>query len=207
MLALACLGADAVYAGLTLNDDPAFVRYLAPLVMFGAILAGRTAGRLVESGRRIVRLVSLRRFGVAIGAAVLAAYVAVAAVLATRPPLPSTNAELARFLEAHDLRDGIGSYWVASITTLASGGQVAVRPVIGDTQGDILRYDKQSAAEWYAGQAFQFLAYDEASPWKGVNATMAVANFGPVTRVYAVGTFRVLVWSHSIWLDPDRYSD
>jgi hypothetical protein len=200
MLTLACLGSVAVFAALAFDDNPAFVRYLTPVVMFGAILAGRMIGRLVESLRRV----SLRRAGAAIGGAVVAAYAATSGVVAGQPAQPVTGVDLARFLDAHDLRDGVGSYWVASITTVASGGKVAVRPVIGDDGGTIVRYDLQSSADWYAGHAFQFLVYDQALPWKGVNAATAVANFGPVARTYAVGTLRVLVWSHPISVGSTR---
>jgi hypothetical protein len=125
-------------------------------------------------------------------------------VVASQPAQPMTGADLASFLDAHDLRDGIGSYWVASITTVASGGKVAVRPVIGDDEGSIVQHDLQSSADWYAGHAFQFLVYDRALPWKGLDAATAVANFGPVARTYAVGTFRVLVWTHPISVDSGK---
>ncbi len=200
MLALACLGSIGVFAALALDDNPAFVRYLTPVVMFGAILAGRMMARFVES----LRSVPLRRAGAAIGIALVAAYGATSGVVASQPAQPVTGADLAGFLDAHDLRDGVGSYWVASITTVASGGKVAVRPVIGDDGGNIVRYDLQSSADWYAGHAFQFLVYDRASPWKGLDASTAVATFGPVARTYAVGTFRVLVWSHPISVDSER---
>jgi hypothetical protein len=200
MLALACLGSIGVFAALALDDNPAFVRYLTPVVMFGAILAGRMIARFVES----LRSVPLRRAGAAIGVALVAAFGATSGVVASQPPQPVTGADLAGFLDAHDLRDGVGSYWVASITTVASGGKVAVRPVIGDDEGNIVRYDLQSSADWYAGHAFQFLVYDRAQPWKGLNAAAAVANFGPVARTYAVGTFRVLVWSHPISVAPEK---
>lgn len=202
LLVLACLGSIVAFVVLSLDDNPAYVRYLTPVVVFGSIRAGRMTGRLVES----LRSVSLRRAGAAAGVAVVAAYAATSALVVGQPVQPVTAADLAEFLDAHDLDDGVGSYWVASITTVASGGKVAVRPVTGDDDGNIVRYDRQSSADWYAGHSFQFLVYDAAVPWKGIDASAAVANFGAVERTYAVGTFRVLVWSHPITVDPTKYA-
>ena len=62
-------------------------------------------------------------------------------------------AQLDTFLEARQLDVGIGDYWSASITTVATGGVVTVRPVISTPGGRVVRYERQSAATWYTNQA------------------------------------------------------
>ena len=109
-------------------------------------------------------------------------------------------AQLDTFLENRQLVTGIGDYWSASITTVASGGAVTVRPVISNPAGRVVRYERQSAATWYTNQPFEFLVYDTARPWGGVDAMTASSTFGPVARTYAVGSYRVLVWRHLLFV-------
>ena len=95
---------------------------------------------------------------------------------------------------------GIGDYWSASIATVATGGLVTVRPVISSPAGRVVRYERQSAETWYTNQPFEFLVYDTARPWGGIDATTASLTFGPVARTYVVGHYRVLVWPHPLFV-------
>ena len=79
---------------------------------------------------------------------------------------------------------------------------MTVRPVISDPAGSVVRYERQSAASWYTHQPFKFLVYDTARPWGGIDATTASSTFGPVARTYVVGSYRVLVWRHPLFV-PD----
>jgi hypothetical protein len=117
------------------------------------------------------------------------------------PGQPAAN--LASFLEAHDLTNGVGSYWSASITTVESRGDVTVRPVVAGAGSQIRRYTRESTPAWYAGQHFQFFVYDLAIPWGSDNAATATATWGPPAHVYDVGTFRVLVWHNPLVFNPD----
>ena len=63
------------------------------------------------------------------------------------------------WLEAHDLRWGIGDYWAASITTVQSSGAVIVRPVAAGNGGALQQMTTLSSPSWYAGQEWQFLVY------------------------------------------------
>jgi len=200
LLVLACVVDLPLFVVLTTSNDANFVRYLTPLVLFGAVLAGREVGRLVEA----VDAVAVRRAGYALGAGVLACYVAAMGPTVSRGVVPYTSADVARVLEAHGLHEGIGTYWEASMTTVAAHGDVVVRPVIVD-DGAIVRYGKQSTRDWYTGRPFRFLVYNTAAPWGGVDPASAAATFGPVAHTYAVGKYRVLVWDHPISVAADRY--
>ena len=83
---------------------------------------------------------------------------------------------------------------------MATGGVVTVRPVISTPAGRVVRYERQSAATWYTNQPFEFLVYDTARPWGGIDATTASLTFGPVARTYVVGPYRVLVWRHPLFV-------
>jgi hypothetical protein len=81
---------------------------------------------------------------------------------------------------------------------VATAGVVTVRPVITTPTGKVVRYQRQSALTWYENQSFEFLVFNSAKPWGGVNSTTATATFGPVARTYAVGPYRVLLWPHPL---------
>ena len=88
------------------------------------------------------------------------------------------------------------SYWTASITTVESRGAVTVRPVLADPDGKLGRYMKQSSANWYAGQHFQFLVYSTPT-YQGVDSASATRTWGPPAHTYVVGGYHVLVWSNT----------
>jgi hypothetical protein len=168
---------------------------LTAAVIFGAVLAGRWVGRLVDS---FPLSVSARRGAVAVGLAAIAAFIAAFGFTLTAPVPGRQSAQLDTFLEARQLVVGVGDYWTASITTVATGGDVTVRPVIATPSGRVVRYQRQSSEAWYTNQPFQFLVYDTARRWGGVDALSASQTFGPGARVYAVGPYRVLVWPHRL---------
>ncbi len=181
-----------VFLALTLGDDTGFARELTAAVIFGAVLAGRWARLATAIGP-----VRIRRAGAVAGLAVVTAFAAGFGLTLTAPAPVRPYDQLAQFLAAHHLHQGVGDYWSSSITTAASGGAVTVRPVFAK-YGKVVRYRRQSGADWYTGQSFEFLVYNKALPWNGVGWDTAKATFGPVARIYAVGTYRVLVWNHPI---------
>jgi hypothetical protein len=187
---------------LTSGNDLQFMHYLTAATVFGAILAGRLSGRLVA----VTRSAPHRRVAGVAGVAVIAA-LAVGLGFNVTAPAPSRSfTQLGQFLEAHHLHHGIGDYWTASITTVATRGSVTIRPVITTPQGKIVRYGRQSTASWYEHQPFAFLVFNRARPWGGVDAATASATFGPVTRTYRVGTYQVLVWRDRVVVSSVGFS-
>jgi hypothetical protein len=201
LLVLAVFADLAVFGVLTTSDDPGFLRYLTAAVIFGAVLAGRWVGRLAAAmpGSSSVRRVA------AVACLAAVALFAAAFGFTLSAPIPRQPVDqLDSFLEARQLNVGIGDYWSASIATVATNGAVTVRPVISTPRGRVVRYERQSAASWYANQPFDFLVYDTARPWGGVDAVSARSTFGPVARTYAVGPYRVLVWRHPLYVQGTR---
>ena len=195
LLVLAVFADLGIFVVLTTSDDPGFLRYLTAAVIFATILAGRWVGRLAVS---FSSALPVRRGAAAVSVAVVAAFAAAFGFTLAAPMPKQPNAQLDKFLEARQLVVGIGDYWSASITTVATSGGVTVRPVITTPTGRVVRYQRQSARTWYTNQSFEFLVYDTARPWGGIDATTASLTFGPVARTYVVGPYRVLVWAHPV---------
>jgi hypothetical protein len=202
LLVLAFFGALAVFVVLTATDDPGYLRYMTAPIVFASILAGRWMARLTTA----VKSSQFRRREVALGVAVTAAFATGSALNVSGHPPSQPATQLGQFLESHQLRLGIGDYWSASITTVITNGAIAVRPVIATPNAQLLRYQRQSTATWYSGEPFQFLVYNAAQPWAGVDEISASETFGRPARIYAVGTYRVLVWDHPLTVSARGYA-
>jgi hypothetical protein len=200
----------ALFMVLTSSNNQAFMRYLTAAVIFGSILGGRWMGRrataIASAPRPPVGTTRFKRGAAALALVVVAAYGAAFGLSLTAPIPPRPYQALGQFLESHQLFHGIGDYWSASITTVATDGVVTVRPVITNPKGIVVRYQRQSTISWYAGKSFEFLVYNTALPWGGVKSATAAATFGRIDRTYAVGTYRVLVWSHPVSVPADGFA-
>jgi hypothetical protein len=131
--------------------------------------------------------------------AVLAGYAGALAYNATRPPKPPTTQAVASWLAAQHLTAGIGDYWTANITTVATSGRVAVRPVRRSC-GRFVPKAWESKRSWYQppGTAtFLVLALTGAAGADGAPAA-AAAQFGKPERVTRIGAYEVLVWDHNL---------
>jgi hypothetical protein len=61
-------------------------------------------------------------------------------------PAPQPLANVAKFLEHHGLKQGIGGYWESSVITVETGGRVTIRAV---TPACLQPYKWESKREWY----------------------------------------------------------
>ena len=206
LLVFALLFDLVVFVELTSSNDRAFMRYLTSAVIFGSILAGRWVGRLATTVEGRVSSAQFRRGVVVLSVLVVAAYGSAFGLSLTAPIPDRPYEQLGQFLESHQLVNGIGDYWSASIITVATDGAVTVRPVITTPKGVVVRYQRQSGVSWYAGQSFEFLVYNTALPWGGVQSATATATFGPVAHTYVVGSYRVLVWSHRLSVSTQGFA-
>ncbi|HXQ62987.1 MAG TPA: hypothetical protein VN796_11680, partial [Acidimicrobiales bacterium] len=139
-----------------------------------------------------------QRAAAVVGVAAILAFVAGDGFVLSVPERGQPVAGLASWLAAHQLTDGVGDYWSASITTVQSRGLVTVRPVMATADNQIVRYPRESEARWYEGQRFQFLVFNASSIWISVDSTSAAATWGAPAHTYAVGSYRVLVWPQPI---------
>ena len=193
VLGLALLGDLAAFVVLPITPSDAYARYLTGALIFGSVLGGRRVGALFDQlgapRRRAIGALGLLVFGL----------FGVGFALFLRGPSAARPASgLSSFLSAHRLTLGVGDYWSSSILSVESGGSVLVRPVVATPAGRLVRYDKQSSAGWYDGAAFQFYVYDAGFIWDGDDRAVAAATFGRPARTYVFGSYRVLVWPHTV---------
>lgn len=168
---------------------------MAVVLPFGAALAGRTLGPvLARSGTKVMRRAT------AAGLAALAVcYLAALGYNASQPASPARAYALASFLEAHHLTSGVSGYWVANITTLASGGHVHVVPVHGYKK--MLPRRWESKASWFdpATSTANFAITSTPDNRQIRLSPMGLLKqFGPPVHVYHVGIYKVLTWDYNI---------
>ena len=125
VLVIAMFGSAATFVVLAVNGVPG-ARYLVATVVFASVLSGRIVAQAWQRLRpgRATRAICV------VGAAVSLCFAAGLGYTVAQPVPVHSASTLASWLEAHDLRNGVGGYWAASITTVESKGAVTVRPVL-----------------------------------------------------------------------------
>jgi len=194
LLVIATFGPAVTYVVLSLLTEAAYLRYLTASLVFAFVLAGRLAARWWARERRSLP----RRVALAVTALSAACLTATCVVQVAQPVEPLPAAGLVGFLEAHHLVAGLGDYWSSSITTVASGGKVVVRPVTAGSNGTLEAFTDNDSARWYRTARFRFLVYSGAVGFGGVSPTTAVATWGRPVAVYTVEAYHVLVWDHPL---------
>ena len=177
----------AAYLLSTQAVDLGSTHELAAVLPFGAVLAGCLPGWPAISALRPALL------------AVLAGYAGVLAYNAASPPRPPVTQAVASWLTANHLTSGIGDYWTANVTTVATSGRVEVRPV-NLSCGRFSPDAWESRESWYQPPntaTFLLLALTSAAGADGTAAD-ATAQFGPPHRTARIGAYEVLVWNHDL---------
>jgi hypothetical protein len=161
---------------------------LAAVLPFGAVLAGRLIPG--TASWRALRPLLL---------AVLACYAGVLVYHAARPAQPPATAAVASWLTRHHLTAGVGDYWAANITTVATGGDVRVRPVVSYC-GRFVPDTWESKESWYQRPntgSFLVLGLTSGAGISGT-AGQAEAQFGAPAQTARVGLYEILVWRHNV---------
>jgi hypothetical protein len=178
----------AAYVFSTQSFDLGSTHELAAVLPFGAVLAGR-----LLPGRPAIKALFPALLAVLVG------YAGALAYNAAGPPRPPTTQAVASWLTAHHLTAGIGDYWTANITTVATGGRVQVRPV-SLSCGRFSPYAWESKESWYGPPntaTFLLLSVNSNDRADG-NAAEAITQFGPPRQTARVGTYEVLVWNRDL---------
>jgi hypothetical protein len=213
-----------IAAGLfsTLMQSLTSAHEVAILLPLAAVLAGRT---LPSSARRLVqrlaeaqpgrargpgvRAPAVREPSARVAAATTAATVALAGWLAVgaseagdaavwpASPVPVQN--VAAWLVAHHLHDGLAAYWQGTETTVASGGRVLVAPVT-DSGAAAAHWEASSA--WYQPSrhraTFVIAELHPANPEDSLAVASVRARFGRPAAEYRVGGDIVLVYRYNL---------
>jgi hypothetical protein len=192
----------AVYVPSTLaNATDLNAREFAVVLPFGAVLAGRTLAASLRGGA--VGWLRGVRWRTGLASALLAGYAASLGYAAAQPSVPPANEQLAAFLAAHHLTEGLSGYWQSSIVTVGSDGAVTVRAV---QPGTLRPYLWESKVAWYdPGLPRATFVVTDSQPgffnhWEPSAA--ALAAYGPPARTYRIGPYTVLVWDQNLLAPP-----
>lgn len=165
-------------------------RYLIPLLVFGAVLAGRRAPGWLWRGRFRVLAVTIAL-----------AYAGVLVLSLRAPAEVNHAAALGAFLERQHLSYGLGGYWDASSVTVETGGRVRLGP-IDINGGTATPYRWEAADTWYDPSVpendARFVVRDPS--WSRSSLETA---FGPPSREYRVDGYDVLVWDRNLLYNMD----
>lgn len=197
--AAGCVLSNMFYLGVQMNifEGGAGVRYLSPILVFGAILGARAVPGVIAglpTRRARTALVGL----LACLAGGLMTWHSLPMARQARASAWVTNSEFTRlgeWLGARGLTCGVGDYWVASITTALTDGEVRVRAMRAPSEDRLVPFLWIADARWYAR-----LGRPQFVLWRGdqpdlynVNARTAAATYGPVLRVEKVWPFDVAI--------------
>jgi hypothetical protein len=172
---------------------------IAVVLPFGAVLAGRTLGPWL-AGRRLPRRVLTPLLGLA-----LAGYLAALGYSVSMPARAAESQGLADWLVAHHLTSGLGKYWSANSTTLASGGRVRVAPVKGTGKAAYTWVTKPSWYDPAVSRADFVVAVpgEHGTPWALGESAVRRA-FGKPSREYRYGPYVIMVWNSNLLLQMPK---
>jgi hypothetical protein len=160
-------------------------RYLAGVLVGGAVLAGRTLARPMMRARMVPAM-----------SAVLACYLAALGFTAAQPAAPADGQNLADWLTAHHLSYGLTDYGLANTTTLASRGAVHLLPVTW-TGGDAYAGPSGFKQSWYDPQTHDasFVVLLAApGPLDQITDSQVNATFGPPEQTYDFAGYVIMTY-------------
>jgi len=164
-------------------------REIAPVLPFGAVLAGRLLARpLGKAGLYPVLT------------CVLGCYVVALLNGVSQPVAVSTEHSLAGWLEAHHLTTGLGTYAEDNLTTVTSGGKVALRTVTWTSRGAVPRL-YESDRSWYDSR-HSYANFVVTNTADGTASLIPrgdiLALAGPPAHVYHYKSFTIMVWNTNL---------
>lgn len=103
------------------------------------------------------------------------------------------------WLQARHLDSGIGDYWTANITTMATSGRVRVRAV-ATSCGRYAPYAWEAKKSWFEPpNRATFLVIETHIPAGDAETpATAIAQFGKPRQTAVIGGYEVLVWDHNL---------
>lgn len=163
-------------------------REIAPVLPFGAVLAGRLLGGRIADAAAL-------RYGLA---ATLACYAAMLGYAAAQPAAAPQYADLTAWLTSHHLTSGLSGYSQANIVTVSSGGTVSLRPVTAAGKHLTARTWNASST-WFdpVRHSADFVVLSTFGAYE-VNAREAVATFGQPRRTYRYREYTIMVWRENL---------
>jgi hypothetical protein len=188
-------------------------REIVAVLPFGAVLAGRMVpGKLAGVPRRLKPALACAAAGV------LACYLAGLGYGAAQSPVPDNEQAVIPWLEAHHLTSGLGTYPVANLLTLDSGGRITIREIAWWSSGGDAPRSFETKASWYDPRHSyaNFILTNTADQWgmdggPRVHASLiprtaiTALHAGPPAHVYHYKTFTIMVWNHNLLGNLDKH--
>ncbi len=134
-------------------------------------------------------------------AVVLLAYLAALGYGASGTPVPGVGQDLAGWLRAHDLTYGLAEYGLANSTTMASGNNVRIRPVVVAAQHKLAAGPHEYNTNFYDPRDYDanFVALlNTPAALDPMTRAQAIAAFGPPAREYHYKTYLILTWNKNL---------
>jgi hypothetical protein len=168
-------------------------RQIVLVLPLGAILAGRFIARLHFT--RKPAIAGLLAF-------VFAGYAVGVLYNLHGKTVPAQGAEVATWLEHHNLHHGLAGYWAANSITLDSGNRVHVRSI--SPAGNVFLPNKwESKSSWYDKNKNEatFVVIDKVNSSYEVYLTeqQATTLFGRPAETHNVGAYEILVYSQNLF--------
>ena len=185
---------------------------IAIILPLSAALAGRCLGPWLADRRqasaeesaesrpsRFARMDSAMRVAATcVLVAVGVGYLANLGYNASQRSNPAVNQALADWLVAHKLSSGIGAYWDANVTALASGGVVRIAPV---TNGASYGYLWEAKRAWFdprVSSANFIIAHEQQLGAGYLYVNTAIHWYGKPAMIYHLGRTVVLVYDRNL---------
>jgi hypothetical protein len=196
LLAAGVLTVLAAFALGNRADGLLSARDITAVLPFGAALAGRQLADRLATARLLPAM-----------AVVLAAYLCSLGRIVTLPGAPAQGANLATWLAAHHLDDGLAGYWNANVTTLDTGDRITLRSVLAD--GHQITGDYWEVQDdWYNPKVSNanFIVLVPSPPGFKRYPTVASvrATFGQPLRLYDVGSYTIIIYDKNLLADLTR---
>ena len=172
----------------------AATREIAAVLPLGAVLAGRLlAGPILRT--RLAPVLAVTAAG----------YLAALVYGAAQPTVPPMNQNLATWLAAHRLRDGLAGYWQANSTTLDSGSRITVSSVQMN-EGKLVPGNWETSRQQYEPSLHyaSYVAVQEGKTDSAAWLRAAQLTFGPPQETYRLGQYTVLEWRTNLLSDLGR---
>ena len=153
----------------------ASARYLAPVIVYGLILAFRNIPAPVS---KYYDRISFK----IIGAVIIVVYTS-SFIYAALTPIPkSPFRPLGKWLFKHNLTYGYGSYWDLGVITLMTKGKVKIRQVYAP-YNKVTQYKWLSKTSWYKKKGF-FVIYTKNFIYGNISKETIINTFGKPFQVY-----------------------
>ena len=134
----------------------------------------------------------------------LACYVALLGIAAAAPQGPPQDVSLATWLDQHDLRSGLASYWESSSVTVNSDDKITMLAVGIHGARHRLGPDQWETDVRLADPATHTANFVVVGPDRIVPAKLALEMFGKPARTYQFELYTIMVWNKNLLGELNR---